>query len=184
MADLCSIDDVRKWLSVKGNDDDELLTNLIGRASAFIRSYTGRELDAGSYSEKRDGHGGRRLVFREYPVTAVSVVKIDNTAIPASVNQSPGYVFDQLSLTLIGYRFSEGLSNVELQYTAGYAANALPPDLVQACIELVSLRYRGKSHIGKSSDALATGMQTNYIVDDLMPEIKMALDQHRRLIPV
>lgn len=184
MADLCSLDDVKKWLTIKGNDDDELLTKLIARASAFTRSYTGRALDAASYSEKRDGHGGQRIVFREYPVSAVSVVKVDNTAIPASVNQSAGYVFDQLALTLIGYRFTPGLANVELQYTAGYAPNAIPPDLVQACIELVSLRYRGKSHIGKVGETLATGMQTNYTVDDLTPEIKAALDQHRRLIPV
>ena len=67
-------------------------------------------------------------------------------------------------------------------YTAGYAAT--PPDIAQACIELVSQRYRERSRIGEVSRALGGGETVTYSQQDMSDDAKLLLSQYRSLAPV
>lgn len=64
MTDLCSLADVKAWLSTGQSafpsTDDALLARLITAASGFIESWLSRPLGLANWQEIRDGKGGER----------------------------------------------------------------------------------------------------------------------------
>jgi len=83
---------------------------------------------------------------------------------------------------LRGYVFTRRAQNVIFTYTAGYAVT--PPDIDQACVELVSQRYRERVRIGEVSRALGGGETVTYSQQDMSDDVKLLLSQYRALVPV
>jgi hypothetical protein len=188
-GDLCQLADVTAWLQTGQNPfpatDDALLARLITAASQFIQSWLQRQVAQGDWLEIRDGNGGRRMTFANFPVSAVLSLSIDGLSIPpapADGGFGAGYVFSPTELALRGYVFSRRAQNVVVTYTAGYAA--IPPDVAQACIELVCQRYRERSRIGEASKALMSGETVTYSQKDMSDDIKTLLSQYRAVAPV
>ena len=188
-GDLTTLADVKAWLQT-GQDafpdtDDALLAWLITAASQFIQTWLNRQVAPGDWQEIRDGTGGQRLVFANIPVAAVLSLSIDGLAIPPAPMDgsfAAGYVFSPTELALRGYVFTRRAQNVIVTYTAGYVAT--PPDIAQACIELVSQRYRERSRIGEVSRALGGGETVTYSQQDMSDDVKLLLRQYRTLAPV
>ncbi|MBV9553428.1 MAG: hypothetical protein JO032_11610 [Alphaproteobacteria bacterium] len=188
-GDLCQLSDVTAWLQSGQNPfpatDDALLGRLITAASRFIESWLGRQIAAADWVEIRDGNGGQRLAFGNFPVTAVLSLSIDGLAIPPSLpgdGFGAGYVFSPTELALRGYVFTRRAQNVIVTYTAGYAA--VPADIAQACIELVCQRYRERTRIGEVSKALMSGETVTFSQKDMSDSIKTLLSQYRIAAPV
>src|SRR5262249_21393610 len=134
--------------------DDALLTRLVTAASQFILTWLDRTLVQQSYTETRGGTSGTSLAFGNMPVSAGSARSVDRNPIPGAPDAvSPGYAFSATRLYLRGYAFNRGVRNVAVSYTAGYAAT--PPEVEQACIALVALRYKERDRIGHVSKSLA-----------------------------
>src|SRR5579863_7059613 len=164
-GDLTTLADVKAWLQTGQTSfpatDDVLLSRLITAASQFIQTWLGRQIASSDWQEVRDGSGGQRLTFANFPVTAVLSLSIDGIAIAAAPTDGgfdAGYVFTPTELALRCYVFTRRAQNVIFTYTAGYAAT--PPDVAQACIELcasviasvpASARPRARSAAVKSS---------------------------------
>jgi hypothetical protein len=188
-GDLTTLDDVKAWLQT-GQDpypstDDALLARLITGASQFVQSWLQRQIAPSDWQEVRDGTGGQRLAFANFPVTAVLSLSIDGLEIPASPSDGgygAGYVFSPTELALRGYVFTRRAQNVIVSYTAGFAAT--PLDIAQACIELVSLRYRERAHISEVSSALGGGETVTYSQQDMTDDVKLLLAQYRARAPV
>jgi hypothetical protein len=188
-GDLTALSDVKAWLQT-GQDafpdtDDVLLGRLITAASQFIQSWLNRQIALGDWQETRDGTGGQRLAFANIPVVAVLSLSIDGLEIPPSPSTGgfgAGYVFSPTELALRGYVFTRRAQNVIVTYTAGYAVT--PPDIAQACIELVSQRYSERSRIGEVSRALSGSETVTYSQQDMSDDVKLLLAQYRALAPV
>ena len=188
-GDLTTLADVKAWLQT-GQDafpdtDDALLARLITAASQFIQTWLNRQVAPGDWQEIRDGTGGQRLVFANIPVVAVLSLSIDGLEIPPAPSIGgfgAGYVFSPTELALRGYVFTRRAQNVIVTYTAGYVVT--PPDIAQACIELVSQRYRERSRIGEVSRALGGGETVTYSQQDMSDDVKLLLRQYRTLAPV
>jgi len=188
-GDLATLDDVKAWLQTGQNafpdTDDALLTRLITAASQFIQTWLNRQIAPADYEEVRDGAGGQRLQFANFPVTQVLSLTIDGIAIapaPAGGGFTAGYVFTPTELALRGYVFTRRAQNVIVSYTAGYAAT--PPDVAQASIELVCQRYRERSHIGDAARAVGGNETVTYTLADMSPDVKLLLSQYRLVAPV
>ena len=188
-GDLTTLADVKAWLQT-GQDafpdtDDALLARLITAASQFIQTWLNRQVALGDWQESRDGTGGQRLAFANIPVVAVLSLSIDGLDIPPAPSTGgfgAGYVFSPTELALRGYVFTRRAQNVIVTYTAGYVVT--PPDIAQACIELVSQRYRERSRIGEVSRALGGGETVTYSQQDMSDDVKLLLRQYRVLAPV
>ncbi len=188
-GDLTTLAGVKSWLQT-GQDafpdtDDALLVRLISAASQFIQSWLHRQIALGDWREIRDGTGGQRLAFANIPVAAVLSLSIDGLEIPPAPSDGgfgAGYVFNPTELALRGYVFTRRAQNVIVTYTAGYAVT--PPDIAQACIELVSQRYRERTRIGEVSRALGGGETVTYSQQDMSDDVKLLLSQYRALAPV
>lgn len=160
---------------------DALLSGLITRASAFVEGWLNRNILSATYTATVDGPGGTVLTLPNYPITAVSAVTVDGTAIPASTGATiSGYVFDANAVKLRGYTFAAGILNVSISYTAGYAT--VPGDVEQAVIDIVCRKYRGLERIGLVSKGMA-GETTTYAQSDMSADTKSLLNQYRRVIP-
>jgi hypothetical protein len=188
-GDLTTLDDVKAWLQTGQNPfpatDDLLLGRLITAASQFVQTWLGRQIALGDWQEVRDGTGGQRLAFANFPVVAVLSVSVDGMAIPPAAADggfAAGYVFTPTELTLRGYVFTRRAQNVILTYTAGHAVT--PPDIAQACIELVCQRYRERTRIGEVSRALTGGQTVTFSQRDMSADVRLLLSEYRAIAPV
>ena len=186
-GDLTTLADVKAWLKTGQSafpiTDDALLTRLVTAASQYIQSWLSRPIASAEYLEVRDGTGSQTLQFACFPVTEVAAVAIDGQVVPRATSAGrAGYAFSPTQLSVRGYRFSRGLQNIAISYTAGYAT--VPPDIAQACIELVCLRYRERSRIGELSRSLGGAETVAFSQKDLSEAIRTLLQQYRTVIPV
>jgi len=185
MGDLTTLDNVKAWLGLTDPDqteDDLLLTRLITGVSEFIKMWCRRDFTQQGYIETRDGTGGTRMAFINHPAVAVSSLLIDNRPIPiGDPVLMPGYYFTPTLLCLNGFRFTRGYGNVVVTYTAGL--ESIPPELEQACIELVGLRFREKDRIGLTSKGMA-GESTAFLQKEMPPSVLVVLEGHKRIVPV
>jgi hypothetical protein len=183
-GDLTTLANVKAYLSppLVTTADDALLSRLVTAASQFIQSWLNRTIATATYSETRNGAGGTRLFLRNRPVTAIASLTIDGVAIAPS-SQPPtgdGYLFDDSSLYLIGHCFTRGAQNVSVHYTAGFAAT--PPEIEQACIALVALRYKERDRIGQGSKNVG-GETVSFQQKDMPADVATILDQYRNVVP-
>jgi len=185
--DLTTLADVKAWLQTGQaafpTTDDALLTRLVSAASQYIQTWLNRQIASADYLEIRDGTGGQRLQFACFPVTAVLSLTIDGQDVPAAPSfTAAGYRFSSTQLSIRGYRFKRGAQNVVIAYTAGYSTT--PPEVAQACIELVSLRYRGRTRIGEISRSLGGAETVSYAQKDMSDATKTLLQQYRLVAPI
>jgi len=191
-GDLTTLADVKTWLQTSQSafppTDDALLSRLITAASQYIQTWLNRQIIQCDYIEVRDGTGGQRLQFARFPVCAVLSLTIDGIAIPPapppvpSTGLSAGYVFSPTQLAIRGYYFTRRVQNVVITYSAGYAV--IPPDIAQACIELVALRYRERTRIGEISKSVGAGETVTYAQKDMSLPIATLLQQYRLITPI
>lgn len=188
-GDLCALSDVTAWLQTGQNafpsTDNALLTRLITAASQFIQTWLQRQIAAADWEEIRDGTGGQRMAFANFPVTAMLSLTIDGISIPACPaggGFGAGYTFTPTQLALRGYVFSRRAQNVIMTYTAGFAT--VPPEIAQACIEMVCQRYKERTRIGEVSKALGNGETVSFSQKDMSDDVKTILSQYRAVAPV
>jgi len=134
---------------------DDLLTRLITAVSDQMTVELGFSPKQSTVTELRNGHGQKAMTLNRFPVISVTSVKVDGNTIPARpAVGSAGWVLSSGGvLQLDGYRFDEGVLNVELGYQAGYAT--VPSDIEQAVIKMVLLQFQDRKRIGVSSTSQA-----------------------------
>jgi len=186
-GDLTTLADVKAWLQTGQSafpaSDDTLLTRLVTASSQYIQAWLNRQIASADYVETRDGTGGRRLQFACFPVTAVLSLTIDGQVVPAATSSSAsGYSFSSTQLSVCGYRFNRGAQNVVVSYTAGFSTT--PPEVAQACVELVALRYRERTRIGEVSRSLGGAETVAYAQKDMSDAIKTLLQRYRLVAPI
>jgi len=184
-SDLVQLTEVKSWMGINTANDDGLLQTLITQISDWANGYTNRTLYTSSYNLVCDGRGETRKILPNWPITAISSMVISGVTIPASPDGiQSGYVFDSSlpRVTLIGYTFTQGQSNVQINYTAGYST--FPNQLVLAAKQLVAARYRSRSWSGKTSSTGPQGQSGSFFVsDEATPEVLRILDSFRRVTP-
>ena len=126
-SDLTTVADLAAWLGLSSPSEDTQaqLQRLVTAASNWIQQVINRTVRSLAYTETRDGHGGDRMILANGPVSSVSSVTVDGAAIPKATSTTAGYVATDSFVGLRGYRFTRGIQNVEIVYTAGFAA--VPP---------------------------------------------------------
>jgi hypothetical protein len=178
-TDLTTVADVQAWLNLQPSQDADVLQRLVSAASVMIQSYIGYNIAPTAYRDVRSGNGRNVLFLKCRPVISVESVTVGNVAQVASpAYGKPGYAFDEDSVYLTGGAFSPGFKNVSIAYTAGYADT--PLDLAQACIELVSFRYKLKDKTGFVAEG-ALGQTTSYSQRDMPASVITALQTYVRV---
>jgi len=178
---LTTLANVKEWLQITGTAQDALLTRMIAAHSDAVATFLNRDLGMQNYTHTFDGNGALKIVFPEYPVTAVGSVQVNGVAIlPRLTYGQPGYVFTASSLSLVGRRFTHGSQNVTVSYTAGFAV--IPPSIRQAVIDWIADRYKSQDRIGITSKSLA-GEAISYSQMALPERVEKILKQYSKVAP-
>ena len=192
-GDLTTLADVRAWLQTGQSPfpitDDALLVRLLSAASQYIQTWISAPLALQDWIETRDGPASSpfaiesKFVFGAFPVSAVLSVDVAGTAIPSATSAyAAGYIFSPTMLTIRGWRIPRLTQCVTITYTAGHST--IPPEIAQACVELVALRYRERTRIGEVSKSLGGAETVSYSQKDMTDGIKTILQQYRAVAPV
>ncbi len=134
---LTSLERVRDWAGVTTNNDDLLLTRLIDEISRFILNYLQRPtLFQYIFSDIYDGMGQRVQILRHWPVQSVALVMADSVIVPAaSSTLDSGFTLEAWdglppgrpqAVSLRGYEFCRGHSNINIVYTTGFVIKNEP----------------------------------------------------------
>ena len=172
-----------KFLQPSLITDDATLTRLIGAVSDFFESYTDRTFASTSQTYTFSGRGGPTIVLPDYPVSAVSSVTIDGSplAARASVGAAGWVLVPPNTLALdggnAGPRFTRGIANVSVAYTAGYST--IPADLAHACLEACASWYKRRSRVDEASKSIQ-GEVISFSTDELPKAARSVLDLYRR----
>ncbi|MGR3311206.1 MAG: head-tail connector protein [Candidatus Brocadiales bacterium] len=175
---LTTVANVKAYLGIAGSTDDAFIENLTDRVTNFVQKYCNRNFTRSSYDEYYDGNGSGYLFLPDYPIVSVTLLEIDDI-----VKASADYAIytDTGMVRLKNGKFNDGILNVHMIYTAGYAT--VPKDLEQACTEIVAMKYynRGTEKFGVTARNFGEGGTISY-ERTLPAEIKGVLDLYKRRI--
>jgi uncharacterized phiE125 gp8 family phage protein len=147
---LDTLANVKLRLGVTTSADDALFTALMDAADQYVAGHCGRDFAGGTFTEYHAG-GGAFVFLRNYPVQAVTTVKVDpayafgaDTVVPATA-----YVVhaDRGVIESVTGPFTCGPRVVQVVYTV--ATGAVPADIKEAYALLIGHWYRHvKTQIG------------------------------------
>ncbi|KVV12408.1 hypothetical protein WM08_15155 [Burkholderia ubonensis] len=196
-GDLTTLANAKQWVLVNSGvtGDDAIFTRLITAASQFVQTYLNRTIASTAYTEKHTGSGSNTLALPNYPITAVSSLAIRGVPIAASPDGvQVGYTFDDRFLYLIGNvgfsAFPNGTDGhfpkwpplgVQVTYTAGFLST--PPEIEQAVLELIGLKYSDRNHFGQVSKSIQ-GEVVSFSIADMPAGVRTILNNYRKVIPV
>ena len=180
---LTSVENVRIQLDITLGDLDADLTikleKLINSASSAIESFTRRNLKQNTHTEFADGDRSTLLITREWPITQIDELWIDNSSEftdPSAKLDSDqlAIVDDQTAVQLVkGRVFPFGNYNIKIIYQAGYSN--VPSDLELAadlyCEWL--FRFNERRDIGRTSKSKG---------DESVSMLQLVPDQIKALI--
>lgn len=123
MQALTTTANAKRWLGVTGTTDDDIFNRLVQSASGFIRGWLNRDIVIVSYADMLDGNGSTRLNLPNNPIVSVDSLLINGVDVPKIASpMQPGYAWTNTQIVLDGYRFTKGVQNIDITYTAGYSA--------------------------------------------------------------
>lgn len=182
LVDLTDVASVKSYAGITVSTDDAMLAGMVTAYSAAVRGYVNRDLTTQSYDIRRSGRGSVALMLPQFPITAIALLEINGQAVSAQTAWgTPGFYFDDIQIALCGYCFSRGVSNVHVQFTAGFAS--APADIAQALNELITLRYKLRDKLEWSSKSLA-GETISLVQKDMPATVKMILDSYKSIAPL
>lgn len=156
VARIVSVDDMKKFLRVSHDSDDDLIGTLIDGCQSWIESVCGIKLTESNYAGYMDG-GGVSLWPEYRPVISVTSVTDNETGTAQSTDNyylrySSQIVHDGES------RWSDGRGRWLVSYTAGYGGTGddsidVPNGLKVALMHLVRRAYDARG--GPKSESAA-----------------------------
>lgn len=194
--DLTTLAAVKNLAGAVASTDDQEIQDLITGFSQYVLARTGRDSlnSVGSYNENYDGNGNSRLFLRNSPIVSVVSVTVGAFTLQQSTSLTTSGWYIEQGKKSIGIRcaggiigfgpniFSKGQGNVQVNYTAGYAAT--PFDLEVACREAVAIGYKRKSWQDQESKSLSGGGAsgtTKYRNWALPPHVERVLLSYQRM---
>ena len=160
-SSLTTLEDTKEYLEIEGTDNDNLLQQLIGAASQFIKTETGYEWVETTYKELIDGERTETLILTQKPIISVTSLVINGATIDSGnyyiYNESGMLKRQDVGIYDVGYThsfrkgllFPRGQQNIEVKYVAGYSD--VPVDLQKAVWSMVNTQLDSKNYEGLES---------------------------------
>jgi hypothetical protein len=155
---------------------------LVSAAQAFIEEYCGRIFAAAAYTEYFSG-GSNKIFLSNYPINKTVSFQVwddwqRSYGSDTLIDSSDYFVDENTGIIHFDYEIGGTPGSVKVSYTAG----DLPAAIKQACIEMVARKLKEgiAGSLGVPSRAIHAGESVAFIVDDLLPQVRIVLDTYRR----
>jgi len=173
---LLTLNEYKVFANITGILADARLTAIINSANQWFLTKLKRNIEEKSQEEYYDGDNTSELLLRDYPITELTELKIDDTLITATDYAT--YYSSGIIKMLYGI-FSGGIQNVYVKYKSGF--NPVPNDIKMAISELVSKKYESFDKKGNSFSSEAfMGGSLVFKDSDITEFMKMVLDNYRK----
>ncbi|MFC4768738.1 head-tail connector protein [Effusibacillus consociatus] len=173
LTDLAS---TKSYLDIDTTDTskDSIIEFLINAASEAIEKYCRRKMKQATYTdEEYDGTGSQNLYLKQYPISSITSIKIDDVVVAATeykTRKESGIVVRMNAM------WDKGILNLKVTYQAGYAA--IPSDVELACKHLVKFYF--KTEIADFSTTFGEGFVMR--PEDWPRQVKALLSPHRKVL--
>lgn len=125
----------------RGSSSDPGMTIAIDAACDMVRTFTEQTINQVSgESITLNGHGGGAILLPELPATNIQFVTVNGTTVSDYVLEDNGILrrtagtgdYDRYA----GGTWPEGVQNITVKYTHGYAGTAVPRDLKMVALQI------------------------------------------------
>lgn len=164
-------------------ENDGKIERLINAASQFCSTYCDRRFVSETYTEYFHGRKQNYVMPRQWPVTAVTSLKVSldrDWSSPSALIDPANYEIADSDTTLVYYYyFPRGHKCIQLVSTCGYAS--IPYDLEHACLQIIEWWYRHneRQDIGRTSSG--KGDESVGVLAELPKHILQILDAYKRV---
>lgn len=158
--------DAKEWLGLTETTMDDFIQRSINNWSDKFEHSTGRSIISAEHVDEVHDGGVYYIMPNNPPITTLTYIHVNDSAIPTTeytVNQS-GSIIRRKN----GKKWSGGAGSVELKYTGGYAADAVPGDIQQVFLQIIALEFylsgkSGRKALSKKGESFA-GQSVTYQV--------------------
>lgn len=164
---MAEADRLVPWETVKtrldlSDEQETEVTQLIDVASVRANQYTGRKLAARDSTIVLDGSGSSMLFLPDYPINAITSVKIDSSR-DWDNDAVTDYYADNDGILIRNTVWPAGRRNVQVVGNFGY--DEIPDDLAESIIQLVGywLNSPSISFMDAQAPAASGAYQTHYV---------------------
>lgn len=118
------------------NDTDvvSLKTSILKAAEEKVVDYLGFSPESATRTDYISAIGQNRLYLYAHPVSAVSSLKINGSAVDASA-----FTLNDTYLRLKDGVFPTGIENIEVTYTAGWSSQTMPDVIKMVILQIATL---------------------------------------------
>jgi hypothetical protein len=161
---LVLLSDLKDYIGLPSTETakDNLLNAIIEGVSRFFESEIHRNLELQEYTEIIDGDDSDTIILKQFPVTEVDYIKIDNAEIDLETEQAYPislYIDKESGILERSSGWNGGFKNIEVKYSAGFtlpgeesgADYTLPEDIILAAKRLSARVYEKRTAEGISS---------------------------------
>lgn len=182
---LVSLAEAKAFLKIGASSEDTVIESFINRASTWANDYTGRLLLTRSLTEYYDGDATGTLLLKNYPVTTLTSIHVDEAQQWAawSAIELTDVILDSesgmIKLFNKEFAFNSGLQNIRVIYTAGYGT--VPEPIKEAVLFYVAHLYRRQysgQMFGVQSESVGD-RTTTYATEDFPARAKALLNRYR-----
>lgn len=175
-------------------DQTTLATLLVDHASAAIRNYTGLTITVATTTDRLEGVWGPVLTLPEWPVTAVSAVKLNGTtitgwqwdglrgirrnALPVDSHVQDHDVDRRQGASMCGAKGSWGGPGNVVEVTSTHGWATIPADIAAICEGMSASAFA--TPIGVRSEQLGSYAVT-YTVESSGSSVRMTIIEARQL---
>lgn len=181
---LCTLEDVKRYMTVTDALNDDIMTDLINAVSADCQNrYLERTIlkTADEHVELYDGDDTNILFLRNYPIISVDSLVLYEGA--SSLTDTDYVIYEAEGKIALKYDiFKRTINEIEVTYHAGYDGVAnVPKDLRQSVIEAVAHQFVifDKKRLGMTSQTLGEQTQA-YTQDDYPPRVIHVWENYKR----
>jgi hypothetical protein len=182
--------DVKAYLDVSGTGSDDLIDDLLDRATAVIDQYTGRTFAAAADTEQTLDAAGKHITARAIyldrdlcSITTITngdgieVASTEYVTVPA--NETPYYAIRIKGSAGKTWTYSTDWESA-ITIEGRWAYSTTPPDdIVHACVRLASFYYRQRDAQMMDVTAIEAGVVLKPM--GMPADVRMALAPYRRL---
>jgi hypothetical protein len=168
MADPTQIITPSQFKSYSGISDtnsDTIISVYCDAVTDLINNYCNRNFLHQTYTVSLDGNDEVYLRNLERPITAVTSITIDDTALNLVTEAADDnyFLYADQGKIYYGSGFTSGNQNVVIVYKAGYTEATMPADVVQAAYLLISMVWEKQGKTTALSESTPAGYSKSFL---------------------
>lgn len=175
-------EDVKPWLEIPQTNTsaDDVLAQCIEGATIFFESHTERVLEEQDLTHQFNGNGNHVMMLREFPVSQVTNVWVSSDWDFSAPIDNTSYVLDNEAFIVRKTVWDQGVRNIAVQYTAGYAMDYVPADLRQAALMMTEFLWKGRADFRLGVTNRSKGGETLTFQESVPKAILDILETYKR----